>query len=123
MLASCFLAVLLASGLYPGPAEATPSGPASERAMVFHDDHEGDPPHDERHRESPAKKSRLGTLLVHTSCTSAGTAPQGFHLQSAARAPDARRQARGLAFDLSAPARRTDPALRLHPGQAPPRAA
>lgn len=116
-------ALLLSSGLLPRSGETDHRPAAAEPALVVHDLSDGDPPLDEPHRELPAKKPRLNNLLVQTSCASAAAGRQGFHLQSAADAPDIRRAARGIAFDLSIPAHRADPALRLHPGQAPPHAA
>lgn len=116
------LALLLSSGLAPASRGAGPGPLATGPALVAHDLRDGDPPLDEQHRELPAKKRRLDALLVQTS-PPALAGPPGFHLLAAAGIPRIRPAAPGIAFDASIPAHRADPALRLHPGQAPPRAA
>ena len=115
------VALLLSAGVRPEAGAAGPTAAGS--VLVAHDLHDGDPPLDGQHRELPAKKRRLDNLLVPTSHASAVTGPQGFHLHAVASNPDICRPTPGIAFDLSIPAHRADPALRLHPGQAPPHAA
>lgn len=89
-------------------------------ASLMTDARDGDPPHQARHRELHLKKPRLSTLQVRTRSTSPTCAPLAFpaddlHVVAAGDAC-----ARPFVTLNAVHAHRTDPALRLHPGQAPP---
>ncbi|MCH6483215.1 hypothetical protein MMG85_06505 [Pseudoxanthomonas sp. LH2527] len=91
-------------------------------ASLMTDARDGDPPHQARHRELHLKKPRLSTLQVRTRLTSPMCAPPAFpaddfHVVAANGAGS-----RPFAILDAAHVHRTDPALRLHPGQAPPHA-
>ena len=124
------LAVVAAALLQPASLLSRPDQTAfgsaiAESAPVVHNLRDGDRPRDEAHRELPAKKPRLTTLVVQTTRSAATGGPSGFHLQVAPAADPFHvlRATQGIALCASIAAHRTDPALRLHPGQAPPPAA
>ena len=95
---------------------------AGTPAFVFHDIQSPGEPREEQHRETPAKKARLTALKVLTQ-RSAGQ-PQGtaFHLQTSPAPSDTGSQASLSRLDAQGAPLRTDPALSLHHGQAPPAA-
>lgn len=123
VLAALILALTLSAGLRPRPGDAgfATATPAPAVAAAG-DARQGDPRQGEQRGEFPVKKPRVGSLRVRTS-HAARVVAQGFHLQGRASAPGARPPAPAIASSPSLPAHRADPALRLHPGQAPPRAA
>ena len=91
----------------------------AEPAFIDSELSEDDPPRELKHRESPAKKPRLKALLIHTTAAIDPTLPLSFHARPGDTALIPR-----IAPLPAAPetrSRREDPALRLHPGQAPPR--
>lgn len=100
--------------------QATPAAVAGPSA-VEHDLSDGDPPPDPAFRESPAKKPRLKALLIQTEPTkdSASSVSLLLYAADATRAPRIFIPHIDSVWGLH----RDDPALRLHPGQAPPDAA
>lgn len=124
MLAVLGLALSLSAGLRAQPDDAglmaAMPGPA---VAVAADAREGDPHQGEQHGEFPVKKPRVGSLRVRNSRAAAGAATRRFHLQCPTSTPDAGLRARAVASSPAISAPRADPALRLHPGQAPPRVA
>lgn len=117
MFAALVLTMLISVAAAPRRAGSESQGTMAfaEPAFIHSELSEDDPPRDLKHRESPAKKPRLKALLVHTTAATDPALPLSF-------------QARPGGAALSAPlpaapeprSRREDPALRLHPGQAPP---
>ena len=91
-------------------------------AAVITDARDGDPPHQARHRALHLKKPRLSALQVCTRSTSPMCPLPAFPADDlhVVAADDA--GARPFAILDAAHVHRTDPALRLHPGQAPPHA-
>ena len=118
------LALLFLTGPDARADNAFPASTLSaSTAVPSSDARDGDPRQDGQRDVSKAKKPRLGALRIRASRAMTAVATQGFHLQSTTRIPDARHPSQGIAAMPSTTVRRTDPALRLHPGQAPPRAA
>lgn len=125
--AACWmLALLLLASLLPAAAHAASAldARAPDTALELRastpDAHDEAPHEPEQHRELPAKKSRLTSLQVQDAPTlrmrhRAGiAAPRAHRLNVHAGSPPAAENPLRL---------RPDPSLRLHPGQAPPRAA
>jgi hypothetical protein len=88
-------------------------------SFVQQDVSDGDPKPDPQHRESPAKKPRVKSLLVETASPSDPAMPMAFHLRLVNAAPMLHVAPGRIESPLGT--RRSDPVLRLHPGQAPPR--
>lgn len=124
MLAVLGLALSLSAGLraQPGDAGCMAATPGTAVATAG-GAREGDPEQGEQRGECPVKKPRVGSLRVRSSRAVAGVAAQAFHLQRPTPAPGARPRARAIASSPPGSVQRADPALRLHPGQAPPRIA
>lgn len=93
----------------------------SAPGIVQHELSEDDPPREPKHQESPAKKPRLKALLVQTTPVADPARSLAFHLRTGDAAPAV--SLAPLRADTETGPRREDPVLRLHPGQAPPRAA
>jgi len=91
----------------------------SGASFVEHELSEDDPPPEPKHHESPAKKPRLKALLVQTAPATDPKQPLAFHLSSEESAPAS--HVAPMHVEPEPSARRKDPVLRLHPGQAPPR--
>lgn len=92
-------------------------------SLVVSDARDGDPPHEARHRELHLKKPRLSALQVCSRSTPPMCRPLGFHADDIHVAAADAAGARRFVPSDHAYAPRTDPALDLHPGQAPPHAA
>lgn len=118
------LALLFSTGTDARAGDAFPasivSGSTAVPASVARD---GDPRRNAQRDVSKAKKPRLGALRIRAARAMTAVATQGFHLQSTTRMADARHPSQGIAALPPIAVHRTDPALRLHPGQAPPRIA
>lgn len=92
-------------------------------ASVITGARDGDPPHQGRHRELHLKKPRLSTLQVRARSTSPMSALLAFPTDDLPVVAADHAGARPVITLDAAHAPRTNPALRLHPGQAPPHAA
>lgn len=111
--------LLLSAAPLPRPGQTTNEFTPVESAVVV-DLRGGDRPEDGKHRELPAKKPRPSTLVVQTARSATVGDVPAFRRIATADALHARQQEPRVARDPSTAARRNDPALRLHPGQAPP---
>jgi len=111
---------MLASAATTARRDSSGSTAAASAGSAFsqHELSEEDPPREPRHQESPAKKPRLKALLVHTAPTTDPAQPLAFHLCLVAANPTPHLVQ--LHAEPVSCARREDPVLRLHPGQAPP---
>ena len=121
MVAALVLTMLISAAAAPRRAGSESQGSMAfaEPTHLHHELSDGDPPREPKHQESPAKKPRLKALLVQTTPATDPTQPLSFHMR-----PDDAALVSHLAPLRAAPelrSRREDPALRLHPGQAPPR--
>ena len=95
---------------------------ASTPSFVFHDIRSPGEPREEQHRETPAKKARLTALKVLTQRAAGPAQSTAFHLQTSPAPPDTGSQAPLSRLNAQGAPLRTDPALSLHHGQAPPAA-
>lgn len=105
-----------------GFAAGTVVEAASTPSFVFHDIRSPGEPREEQHRETPAKKARLTALKVLTERATGPAQSTAFHLQASPAPLDTRSQASLSRLNAQGAPLRTDPALSLHHGQAPPAA-